>query len=166
MTADDIRALYQYNRWANHRITSACRPLDTAALIRNLGNSFGSIRDTLVHASWAEWVWLERWHGRSPKTPAVFNDFPDIDAIEKRWDEIERRQQSFIAGITDTSLAQRIAYENLSDQRWEYSLGQMMQHLANHSTYHRGQVVTMLRQLGAKAVSTDLLLYIDGLTSS
>jgi len=161
MTADDIRSLYQYNRWANHRITSACRPLDTEALTRNLGNSFGSVRDTLVHTLWAEWIWLERWQERSPKQPAAFHDFPDVAAIEKRWDEIERGQQSFIAATTDALLAKRIAYENLSNQRWEYSLGQMMQHVANHSTYHRGQVVTMLRQLGAKAVSTDLLLYVD-----
>jgi uncharacterized damage-inducible protein DinB len=161
MTADDIRELYQYDRWANHRITSACRALDAQALTRNLGSSFGSIRDTLVHTSWAEWIWLERWQGRSPKQPAAFNDFPDVGAIEKRWSEIERGQQSFIAGVTDASLAQRIAYENLSNQRWEYSLGQMMQHVANHSTYHRGQVVTMLRQLGAKAVNTDLLVYLD-----
>src|SRR5947208_2777055 len=82
-----IRNLYAYNRWANHRITSACRPLDTEALTRNLGNSFGSIRDTLVHTVWAEWIWLERWQGRSPKQPAGFNDFHDIDAIEKRWRE-------------------------------------------------------------------------------
>ncbi len=161
MTAEDIKNLYEYNRWANHRITSACRPLDSDAFTRNLGNSFGSIRDTLVHTQWAEWIWLERWQGRSPKQPAVFNDFRDVDAIEKRWNAIESEQQAFIAGITDASLVERISYENLSNQRWEYSLAQMMQHVANHSTYHRGQVVTMLRQLGAKAVSTDLLLYYD-----
>ena len=165
MNADDIQNLYAYNRWANHRITSACRALDADALTRNLGNSFGSIRDTLVHTSWAEWIWLERWQGRSPKQPAAFNEYRDIDAIEKRWAEIESGQQAFIATVTDSALAKRIAYENLSNQRWEYSLGQMMQHVANHSTYHRGQVVTMLRQLGAKAVSTDLLLYVDELTN-
>ncbi|HEY8183574.1 MAG TPA: DinB family protein [Thermoanaerobaculia bacterium] len=165
MTADDIRTLYKYNRWANHRITAACRPLDADAFTRNLGNSFGSIRDTLVHTLWAEWIWLERWQGQSPKQPAVFNDYPDLAAIEKRWSEVENGQESVIAGITDASLTRRIGYENLSNQRWEYSLGHMMQHVANHSTYHRGQVVTMLRQLGAKAVSTDLLLYFDELTT-
>ena len=163
MTTDDIKDLYAYNRWANHKILSACRPLNSESFTRNLGNSFGSVRDTLVHTLWAEWIWLERWLGRSPKQPAVFEDYRDIDAIEKRWSEVESGQQSFIGGITDASLARRIAYENLLNQRWEYSLAHMMQHVANHSTYHRGQVVTMLRQLGAKAVSTDLLLYYDEL---
>jgi len=165
MTTDEIKALYAYNRWANHRIIAASRPLDNEAFTRNLGNSFGSIRDTLVHTLWAEWIWLERWQGHSPKQPAVFNDYPNLDAIENRWSEVEKGQQTFIAGITDAALPRRIAYDNLSNQRWEYSLGHMMQHLANHSTYHRGQVVTMLRQLGAKAVSTDLLLYLDELTT-
>ena len=166
MTADDIKTLYKYNRWANHKVTAACSALDQAAFTRNLGNSFGSVRDTLVHMLWAEWIWLERWLGRSPKQPAAFNDYPNLAAIEKRWSEVEDGQQSFIAGITDASLTRRIGYDNLSNQHWEYQLGHMLQHVANHSTYHRGQVVTMLRQLGAKAVSTDLLLYFDELAPS
>ncbi len=161
MTADDVRTLYQYNDWANQRITSACRPLGAAAFTRDLGNSFGSIRDTLVHFQWAEWIWLERWQGRSPKQPAAFNDFSDVATLEKRWKEIERNRELFLEQLTDDQLDRRIAYENLANQIWEYSLGQMMQHVVNHSTYHRGQVVTMLRQVGAKGVSTDYLLYFD-----
>jgi len=166
MTADDIRTLYKYNDWANHRITSATRPLDNSAFTRNLGNSFGSVRDTLAHIWWAEWIWLERWQGRSPRQAVVFSDFPNVDALEKRWTEVERNRQSFLERLTDDMLSRRIAYQNLADQRWEYSLGQMMQHLMNHSTYHRGQIVTMLRQLGAKSVSTDYLLYFDEVSAT
>ena len=165
MTTDEIKTLYKYNRWANQKITAACRPLDPEAFNKNLGNSFSSIHDTLVHTMWAEWIWLERWKGQSPKQPAVFSDYPTIDAIEKRWAEIASGQDAYIAAIHEASLTRRIAYTNLTDQRWEYSLVHMMQHVANHSTYHRGQVVTMLRQLGAKAVSTDLLLYFDEVTT-
>jgi len=161
MSADDVRTLYKYNDWANRRITSAARPLDAAAFTRDLGNSFGSVRDTLAHIWWAEWIWLERWQGRSPKQAVVFSEFPDIDALEKRWADVERNRQSFLERLTDDMLGRRIAYQNLANQTWEYSLGQMMQHLMNHSTYHRGQIVTMLRQLGAKGVSTDYLLYFD-----
>jgi uncharacterized damage-inducible protein DinB len=161
MTADEIRTLFRYNQWANHRITGACRPLDSPAFTRNLGNSFGSVRDTLVHTLWAEGIWLERWLGRSPKKPAAFNDFPDIASIEKRWSEIESGQQAFLDRLSTDDLSRRISYQNLQDVRWEYSLGQMLQHLVNHSTYHRGQVITMLRQLGAKAVNTDYLTYFD-----
>jgi len=164
--ADDIRTLYKYNDWANQRILSACRPVDSSAFTRNLGNSFGSLRDTLVHISWAEWIWLERWQGRSPKQAASFNDFPNVDAIDKRWAQIERDRKSFLEGLEDDMLGRRIAYQNLAGQTWEYSLGQMMQHVVNHSSYHRGQIVTMLRQVGAKSVSTDYLLYFDELSAT
>ena len=163
MNTSDIRNLYAYNKWANHRIMDACRPLDNTHFTRNLGNSFGSIRDTLAHILGAEWAWLERWQHRSPKQLPVADTFPDIATIDRRWQEIERGQNAFLEKLTDAQLEQRIAYTNFKGERWEYSLGQMMQHLVNHSTYHRGQVITMLRQLGGKAISTDYLLYFDGL---
>ena len=163
MNTSDVRNLYAYNKWANHRIMDVCRPLDTTHFTRNLGNSFGSIRDTLAHILGAEWVWLERWQHRSPKQLPIADTFPDITTIDRRWQEIERGQNAFLEKLTDTQLEQRIAYTNFKGERWEYSLGQMMQHLVNHSTYHRGQVITMLRQLGGKAISTDYLLYFDGL---
>jgi uncharacterized damage-inducible protein DinB len=163
MNTSDVRTLYTYNQWANHRILDACRPLDPTALTRNLGNSFGSIRDTLAHIMWAEWLWLERWQHRSPKNRSFPEALPDIAAIERRWEEIDSGQQKFLEGLNDHLLDERIAYENFRDERWEYSLAQMMQHLMNHSTYHRGQIVTLLRQLGSKAISTDYLLYFDEL---
>ncbi|MFY9554137.1 MAG: DinB family protein, partial [Blastocatellia bacterium] len=59
------------------------------------------------------------------------------------------------------SLGTVIAYTNTKGERWEYPLGRMMQHLANHSSYHRGQVTTMLRQLGAAVSPVDLLVFMD-----
>ena len=76
-------------------------------------------------------------------------------------DDIDRRRQTFISGLTNDRLQELISYENLKGEQWEYSLGHMLQHVVNHSTYHRGQIVTMLRQLGAGATSTDFLLYFD-----
>lgn len=55
----------------------------------------------------------------------------------------------------------RIAYVNTKGERWEYPLGRLMQHVVNHSTYHRGQVTTLLRQLGVKPLATDLLVFHD-----
>lgn len=160
MNAKDIRTLYAYNSWANRRALDACRPLDSAAFARRIGGSFGSVKDTLAHIAWAEWIWLERWHHRSPKQAAL-PDAQDLDSIARAFDETDRRRQSFIDGLTDDRLEERIAYENLKGERWEYSLGHMLQHVVNHSTYHRGQIVTLLRQLGAGAISTDFLLYFD-----
>jgi uncharacterized damage-inducible protein DinB len=67
----------------------------------------------------------------------------------------------FIHNLADESLDKMITYINLKGETWTYPLWQMLQHLVNHSTYHRGQVTTMLRQLGAEPAATDFLLFFD-----
>ena len=160
MKSEDVRTLYVYNRWANQRIVDACRPLDPKAFERSMGGSFGSIKDTLAHIAWAEWLWLERWQHRSPKQ-ASLPDASNLTAIARVFHDVASSQQAFIDELSDDRLGERIAYDNIKGERWEYTLGQMMQHVVNHSTYHRGQIVTLLRQIGANAVSTDFLLYFD-----
>lgn len=160
MNAEDFRTLYAYNDWANRRVVEACRTLDSAAFARATGGSFGSIKDTLAHIAWAEWLWLERWQHRSPKQSAL-PDASSLAAIERVMTEVARGQQSFIERVRDEDLRERISYVNIKGETWEYTLAQMLQHTVNHSTYHRGQIVTLLRQAGAKGVSTDYLLYFD-----
>lgn len=74
---------------------------------------------------------------------------------------VERDQTGFIHQLVDEALETAITYTNTRGEQWTYPLGHMMQHLVNHSSYHRGQVTTMLRQLGAEAVATDFLVFID-----
>ena len=119
------------------------------------------MRGTLVHILWGEWAWLQRWQGESPKQAFAPEDFLDVPALEARWQLVTREQQTFIERLADERLKGRVAYENLQGQRWEYSLGHMMQHVVNHSSYHRGQVVTLLRQLGKTPEATDFLVFLD-----
>lgn len=156
-----IRTLYQYNTWANGRVFDATAALPPEAFLRDLGNSFPSIRDTLVHIVGAEWVWLERWHGNSPPRLPPGSDFSSHDAVRARWAEVERDQARYLAALTEDILAREVAYTNLKGQPFRYPLWQQLLHVVNHSTYHRGQVTTMLRQLGARPVSTDLLVFYD-----
>ncbi len=67
-------------------------------------------------------------------------------------------QADYIAGLTEERVSARLSYENLQGERWEYSLGHMLQHVANHSSYHRGQVAMLLRQLGREPPATDFLI--------
>jgi uncharacterized damage-inducible protein DinB len=158
---DEIRILYAYNGWATHRLLEASQLLSPSAFTRDLGTSHGSVRGTLVHILWAEWIWLQRWRGSSPKQIFLDDQYPDVGAIESRWGEVERDRQDFIARLADDQLLAAVSYENLQGQRWAYPLGRMMQHVVNHSSYHRGQVVTLLRQLHQAAPATDFLLYFD-----
>jgi uncharacterized damage-inducible protein DinB len=109
----------------------------------------------------AEWVWLQRWKGVSPKALLNAAEFPDLVSIKPRWQEIESEQMDFVGEVTDSSLSGPLRYVNLKGQASEYPLGRVMQHLINHGSYHRGQVTNFLRQLGAQPASTDLLVYLE-----
>jgi uncharacterized damage-inducible protein DinB len=161
MNKKDIELLYEYNRWANAQVLDAVSALTPEQFTQDLSNSHRCVRDTLTHILAAEWIWLRRWHGVSPKALLNPADFPDIDSLRTRWAEVERGQTEFIASLTDESLQRVIAYINTKGEEWKYPLGQMMQHVVNHSSYHRGQVTTMLRQVGATAVPLDFLVFID-----
>ncbi|MGD0694034.1 MAG: DinB family protein [Terriglobia bacterium] len=156
-----IQALYDYNRWANEQTLDAAAALNEEQFTRDLGNSFRSVRDTLAHILAAEWIWLERWKGNSPKTLLEAADFPGVEALKTRWDEVESDRAAFIRTAAASRLEEVISYVNTRGQTFAYPLWQMMIHVLNHSTYHRGQITTLLRQLGSKPASTDLLLFYD-----
>jgi len=166
MNLNDIKFLYRYNDWANDRTLNAAAALTSEQFNQKHGSSFSSVRDTMVHIFGAEWVWLERWNGTSPRALPGADDIATIDNLRSRWNGVEAARKQFLAGLSDESLKQPITYTNFKGQEWSYSLESMLQHLVNHSSYHRGQVTTMLRQLGAEATSTDLLLYLDATIDS
>lgn len=161
MQIDEIRTLYNFNRWATDRILAAVRPLSSDEFTRDLRTSHRSVRGTLVHTLWAEWTWFRRWLGESPKLLFDEAEFPDLEAIETRWHDLDGDRRRFIATLTDERLRSIVAYENIKGEHWEYPLVHAMQHVANHASYHRGQVVTLLRQLGKTPPSTDFLTYFD-----
>jgi uncharacterized damage-inducible protein DinB len=156
---DDIRLLYDFNAWANHRTLEACAALTPEQFTRDLSSSFRSVRDTLAHIYGAQWIWLERWHGRAPVALPSAADFPDIDTVRRRFVEIDRNLVDFAASLNADDLQRAIQFKTMAGTPNAQPLWQLLQHVANHSTYHRGQVTTLLRQLGAKATSTDLIAF-------
>jgi len=167
MTKDDIRLLYEYDRWANNRVLQAVSALSDEQFTRDLGGSFRSVRDTLVHIIAGEWGWLTYWKEPSPSPAFVtelwirhdalfnLNAFPNLAAVQAKWEEIEKEQAEFVKGVTNESLQRMLPLRGT-----QISLAHLMQHLANHSTYHRGQIALMMRQLGAEPVATDFHVFL------
>ena len=164
MNRQDIELLYRYDRWANELVFDSASKLTEEQFTKDMQSSHRSVRDTLVHIVGAEWIWLKRWLGTSPKSFIDPAEFPDVASLTAKMKEVERDQMEFIDKLTDQGLAEVIAYTNMKGEPWEYPLGHLMQHLVNHSSYHRGQVTTMLRQLSAEVVSVDLLYFFDAKT--
>jgi uncharacterized damage-inducible protein DinB len=161
MELNNIGQLYDYNRWANRRILTVASILASDDFIRPMGNSFSSVRDTLAHILSAEWIWLERWRGRSPKALLDAATFPTVQSLKSRWELVEHDQTQFIEALAPQRLDEELAYINQKGRHYSYPLWQQMVHVVNHSSYHRGQVTTLLRQLGREAISTDFLEYYD-----
>jgi uncharacterized damage-inducible protein DinB len=161
MKATEIRALFAYDEWANARVLNAAAGLAAEQLTRDLGSSFATLGDTLAHIVAVEWLWLRRWQGESPATTPEWASGTDARLLRAKLDEIEAERRQFLAPLRDEDMARQLTYKNFKGEEWSYALGDMFLHLVNHSTYHRGQVATMLRQLGAPGSATDLLLYKD-----
>jgi uncharacterized damage-inducible protein DinB len=161
MNRNDVENLFDYNRWANALTLDAVASLSQQQFISEVASSYRSVRNTLTHILSAEWVFLMRCHGESPKQmldPAIF---PDLKSIRIKWNEANEGWEDFIDDLSEESLRNVIAYTNFRGELWKYPLSQIVQHTVNHSTYHRGQVTTLLRTLGANPVMTDYLAYWD-----
>jgi uncharacterized damage-inducible protein DinB len=163
----EIRSLFAYNHWANRRLLSAARHLSPEDFIRDLQSSHSSVRGTFVHIIGGHWVWLRLWSGEPSKQIVARCDalwdpekFPDVASLEAAHASLEDDQISFIEKLTDERVNARRSFENFQGKRWELSLSEMMHHVVNHSTYHRGQVVTLLRQLGAVSPGTDFSTFL------
>jgi len=159
MTLEDVRLLFEYDCWANHRMLDACAPLTEEQFQCNLGGSFASLRGTLVHIIACEWLWLERWRGRSPSSLWPAEQFPSLTSVRIRWGEVERDLRGFLAELAPADVDRQFDYRTTSGVASTNPFWQMFQHFINHASYHRGQVATLLRQLEVKPVATDLIVF-------
>lgn len=157
MTPELTRQLFDYNAWSNQRVLEAAEQLSDEQFTKPLGSSFSSVRDTLMHICGAEWIWLERFHGRSPSSIPNNSDVQTLTALREHWRPQTEQLLSFVNGLTQNELDCVFEYKTINFGVYKNPLWQSLQHLANHGTYHRGQVATLLRQLGAKPILTDLM---------
>ena len=165
MDLADIRHLFDYTEWANALAMDAADNLTDEQLQRDFGISHKSIFGTLAHMAGAEWIWLERWHGRSPGkaeawslwTPASCGD---LAGLNDRWGEVVDARAQYLEQLSEEKLSADLSFNLLSGDPSSMRLVNQMQHVVNHATMHRGQVVGMIRQLGIEPPATDLLFFL------
>jgi uncharacterized damage-inducible protein DinB len=160
MNLNDIRQLFDYTEYANHLVLDAAEQLTDEQLRQDVKISHISIFGTLAHMAGAEWVWLSRWQGESPS--AIWNDktFADLAALRARWHQIETERKTLLDNLTLDALYAELSYRNIKGDAFTLPLVAQMQHVVNHATLHRGQVVGMIRQLGIAPPAVDLLFYL------
>ena len=149
MNLPELRTLVDYHFWARDRLLQAVAPLTPEQLSQTIASSFPSVRETLVHLCDAEWIWLSRWEGVSPTGMPDIPASTDLASIARTWADYETRIRALLDRLGEDGIARPMEYRTFDGKAYVQPFWQMLQHLVNHGSYHRGQITTMLRQLGA-----------------
>jgi uncharacterized damage-inducible protein DinB len=151
--------LYDYSYWANAKLLEAVARLTDEEFVREVGGSYGSIRNTLVHILSAEWGWLERCGG-PPRGPKLQPDaFPTLASVRDAWQPVEAQMRAFLQGLSDADLSRPIEFAFPESGARVLPLGALLQHGVVHGIHHRGQVALLLRLLGYPPGNIDVLFY-------
>ena len=150
-----------YNLWANRRLTAIFKDLPEEKTNQFIENSFPSVKKTILHIWDAEIIWLTRLKGgHIDYFPSTHFSGSTVEAIEGLL-STSGAFLEFVEMQQDDFFASEIAFQTTSGTHFNHRAADMIHHCLNHSTYHRGQLLTMARQLGiASLVSTDMIFYL------
>jgi len=160
MNTQDIQLLYRYNRWANKRILDTAANVTTEQFLASDSYPHGGLRGTLTHTLFAEWIWRNRWQGESPTERIEPEEFSTLDSLRARWLEEEKALDAFVQSLTDEKLNSPFQYKNTRGEPLENILWQVMLHLVNHGTQHRGEAAAMLTELGHSPGDIDFIVFL------
>ena len=168
MTLQEIKLLVTYNRWANQRFFDALSQLPAELYAREMKSSHGGIHGTLAHLIGAERHWLTRWLRRREATALASSEVASLSAsaqlaslsdLRGYWEETCDAMARFLETLSDQQLQEAVTITNARGESVIAKHWQMIQHVVDHSSSHRGQIVTMLRQLGVQPPSTGLMRF-------
>ena len=158
------RSLLAYTMWADREHLEALGRIPPEHLTLVTGTSFGSLLGTMAHIMASEQVWLGRFLGAPPQFPSEA-DFTDLDLVRAGFDDLWPQLEFFLAPLTQEQLLAEIAWVSRGGNSYRRPVWEALVHMSHHSGYHRGQLTTMLRQLGHQPPVTDLIgFFADALT--
>lgn len=161
VSADVLRTHVAYTAWASRRLVEAAAQLAPEELTRDFQTADHSVLGTLVHTFQADRVWLVRVTG-APITPR-FRDGSDEDyhlsVLQTDWPELLGRWQQFTDGLTDETAQAIVSYQTRAGTPFSQPLWEIVLHVVNHGTHHRGQVSGFLRSMGHTPPVLDLLYF-------
>lgn len=143
-----LREMCEYLRWADHQSMLAARTVTDEAYYKDVGISFGSLHKVLVHNMAIQWLWLCRFRGESPKRCEDHTDYPTRMTLEQRWPLVHAALIDFVGHQSQQALQSVVTYHDTRDESHTLPLRDMILHLIDHGSYHRGQINTLIKRGG------------------
>jgi len=151
----------RYNLRANKLLCDVMAALTDEQIDMEIVSSFPSIRKTVYHMWGAEDIWKRRLSRESTDTWAPKHFKGAFTEALQSWQDTSQWYIDFIQAAGDELLLGNLTYKNMAGDEYTNSVRDIVQHVMNHSTYHRGQLVTMLRQAGVTEIpSTDYIAFL------
>ena len=155
-----LQTLLDYHYWARDIVLDAVTELPREQFVKPVEGSFKSVRDTVAHIYAADWIWYTRWIGQAPTSLIPYDQFPDATSIRKAWKDLESNVRQLVNNLGEDGINKAFDYKLLSGAPDTAPFWQMLVHVVNHGSYHRGQVTTLMRQLGARPPKpTDMIAF-------
>jgi uncharacterized damage-inducible protein DinB len=158
MTLEEIKVLWDFNTWADGLVFDAVARLSPEQYQRDMQSSHGGILGTLAHIVSAERGWLGRWTNDRPIQQSSLQDVASVEELRGHWQQVGEKMQQYLSTLNNARLQELMTTTSQSGLVTN-SYWQMIQHVVDHSSYHRGQIVTMLRQVSVTPPSTGLLRF-------
>jgi uncharacterized damage-inducible protein DinB len=160
MNPDQLAQHLRFSAWASARLLDAAAAVPAADARRDQGASFGSLEATLAHIFGADRIWLERITMPQPRlTLRDADEDQSIRALQLAWPAVHQGWIDWASSAGDQQACRVVRYQNLEGAWFATAAWQIVLHVVNHASYHRGQVVTLLRQLGYAPPRTDLIAF-------
>jgi uncharacterized damage-inducible protein DinB len=159
LEAVSLETQIAYHRWAITRTLESCRALSVEEFTRELGGSFPSIRKTLAHSFMADNTWAHRVRGEAFARPPMESLPADLETLHGAWKEV---LEGWEALVNTRAAGETIRYHAFDGSPFQSRFEDIVLHMVNHGSYHRGQAVNMMRLLGHQAQGTDFIAFTRG----
>ena len=158
VSAEALRLHIDYTAWASARLLDAAGALTAEELTRDFQTADKSVLDTMAHVFAADRIWLSRLQG-APRATFIDPQDRQLSALQQEWPALLDRWKEYVAGIDDEQARMQISYNDLKGNPHSQPLWQILLHVVNHGTHHRGQAAGFIRAMGHKPPVLDLIAF-------
>jgi uncharacterized damage-inducible protein DinB len=153
------REMCEFLRWGDHLSLQAARSVPDAKYYEEQGISIGSIHKMMVHLMAGQWLWLCRFRGESPNRTEDHTDYPTRMSLEQRWPLVHAALIDFVGRQSVQMLGNPITYRDTRGETHVLPLKDMILHLVDHGSYHRGQINSMIKRVGGTPIPISYRLF-------